>query len=85
MDKKIYKKVRRSCCICGEKQYALLDVHRIHEGGHYNEYNCVVLCVSCHRRHHSGLIKIIQKFYSSGGWLLEYEDGGEVILKNIPS
>ena len=81
-NKKTFKKQQKSCYICGETQYELLDTHRILpgcEGGKYNNGNCVCLCSSCHRKHHSGLISIKQWCNSTKGKMLFYidEDGKE--------
>lgn len=63
--------MKKGCCaVCGETNYALLDVHRIDEGKEYSEANCVVLCCKCHRLHHSGQYRIISKNYSTMGHVL---------------
>ena len=57
--------------------YELLDVHRIihgKDGGKYESSNCICLCTSCHRKHHSGLITIKQWYSSSKGKVLYYID-----------
>jgi 5-methylcytosine-specific restriction endonuclease McrA len=72
-NKKAFKKRSKQCRICGEKEYSLLDAHRIvpgEEGGKYEESNCVCLCVSCHRKVHSDLIKILGWKHSTCGRLL---------------
>ena len=74
ISKKIFKKIRRTCHICGEDKYELLDVHRIIHGEKYDNSNCVCLCASCHRKHHSGLITIKQWHTSTMGKVLHYID-----------
>jgi hypothetical protein len=82
VNKKVRKKVEGRCYFCTCDDYALLDVHRIvpgEEGGQYTDYNTVVVCSNCHRRCHSGSIKILGKHFSSSGkYVLNYiEDGVE--------
>lgn len=75
--KKYFKNIYKFCQICHEENYSLLDVHRIvpgEEGGKYEHGNCVCLCVSCHRKHHSKLINIKGWFSSTAGKLLLYID-----------
>lgn len=74
INKKSFKRRHRQCQICGEEKYELLDTHRVMEGGKYEETNCVCLCISCHRKHHSGLITIKKWFHSTSGKLLLYID-----------
>jgi len=62
------------CVICDIDNYALLDVHRIEEGKEYSFVNCVCLCCNCHRKHHTGLIKIKSKHFSTNGYILNYVD-----------
>ena len=81
ISKKAFKHRQGKCQICGEKEYKLLDVHRIipgEEGGKYEEGNCVCLCTGCHRKHHTKLIKIIGWFHSTkGNVLLFIDENGE--------
>lgn len=78
INKKAKKHMDGKCYFCSCDQYELLDVHRIVEGkdgGKYVEYNCVTVCVSCHRKIHNGLIKIFRKYYSTiGKYVLHYID-----------
>ena len=77
INKKAFKRRHRKCQICGEDKYELLDTHRIipeKKGGKYKEDNCVCICVSCHRKHHSGIISIKKWFNSTSGKLLLYID-----------
>jgi len=77
--KKAFKLRNKPCRICKEETYELLDTHRIipeEKGGKYTNSNCVCICVSCHRKHHSGLIDIKGWFDSSVGKLLLYIDEG---------
>jgi hypothetical protein len=81
IDKKAFKKSQNKCRICGEEDYALLDVHRILEGkngGKYLRYNSVSLCANCHRRVHDGQI-VIDKYYlsTSGEHVLRIIENGE--------
>lgn len=73
--KVIFKKIASNCRICGEDEYSLLDIHRIipgSEGGTYTVHNCVCICVSCHRLHHSveSELTIIKWANSTKGRLL---------------
>ena len=73
--KKIFKKIAHKCKICGEDEYPLLDVHRIlhgEDGGEYTIHNCVCVCNTCHRLHHSADSKltIIKLVNSTKGKLL---------------
>jgi hypothetical protein len=83
MDKITFKKRHKQCAICEEENYAILDVHRIHEGKEYSNGNCVVLCCKCHRMHHAGQIKIVDKRYSTTGSILFYEIDGREFIKEI--
>lgn len=78
----IKKLCDKECYFCGEKEYTLLDAHRIKEGsqgGKYEWWNILVLCSNCHRRIHSELIKILGKYKCSNGtYVIHYiEDGKE--------
>jgi len=84
MDKQSYKQHYHKCAICNIDEYNLLDVHRINEGKEYSLQNCICLCCNCHRKHHSGLIKITSKGYSTNGFILNYVDEqGEAQIKLI--
>lgn len=72
------------CYFCGEDRYELLDSHRIIEGqdgGTYNWWNMLTTCALCHRKCHTGIIKILGKHKCMGGNKLEIlhyiEDGVE--------
>lgn len=74
------------CRICGEKNYALLDIHRAvipgKEDGKYTVANSVVLCCLHHRMEQAGQIKILGWVDSTVGNLLHYidEDGNEQFI-----
>lgn len=75
VNKKAKKKAECKCCFCGVDDYSLLDLHRIKEGaegGEYTDSNTIVCCATCHRRVHSGQIKIDRKYRSTNGWVLHY-------------
>jgi hypothetical protein len=82
ISKKHFKKRNKVCRICGEDRYELLDTHRLKEQGPYSVSNCVCICNSCHRKHHSNLIKIIEWCHSTKGTLLHYidEEGNEQFI-----
>lgn len=73
--RKLYDK---KCFFCGVEDYELLDAHRIYEGsegGTYNWNNVLTSCVLCHRKIHTGKIKILGQHYSTAGhWLVHYID-----------
>lgn len=77
MDKIAFKEMYRKCAICPEDNYPLLDVHRIFEGKEYSFGNCVVLCVKCHRLHHTNQLKIKEKRHSTAGYVLFWEKNGK--------
>lgn len=85
MNKKEKKKIDKNCYFCNEDNYNVLDVHRIKpgsEGGTYSNFNTVTCCSNCHRKCHSGDIKILGKHYSTAGrYVLHYIQEGEEIWK----
>lgn len=85
MKKQVRKKIDGCCHFCGESDYSLLDVHRIIEGQHggkYTDFNCVTCCSLCHRKVHSGRIKILGKHYSTAGrYVLHYLEDEQEIWK----
>ena len=85
MNKQVKKKIDRCCYFCEEDDYALLDCHRIvpgEEGGKYTDHNTLTTCANCHRKCHSGKIKILGKYFSTAGrYVLHYEENGEEIWK----
>jgi hypothetical protein len=84
VNKKAFKKFNNACALCGLSEYSLLDVHRIKEGEEYSIQNCVCLCCNCHRKHHSGLIKILSKHFSTSGWFLQIlNENEEIEFKQI--
>lgn len=78
------KLVDGKCLICGLDAYEVLDCHRLvagRDGGRYDDYNTVTLCVLCHRKAHDGVIRILGKHFSTAGrYVLHYLDeaGAEV-------
>ena len=84
MHKKAFKMNYHKCSICDLDEYELLDVHRIKEGEEYSFQNCICLCCNCHRKHHTGLIQIFSKNYSTSGFILNYQDElGVIQMKMI--
>lgn len=84
MNKHNFKRLSSKCQLCDvDVPYELLDVHRIDEGGEYIERNCLAICVKCHRSHHSGLLKIKEKRFSTVGWVVIYEQDGNEKIKPI--
>lgn len=85
MDKKLKKLLDKKCCICEENQ--CLDVHRLtpgKDGGKYVEGNCVTICPNCHRKCHSGIIKIVGKYYcTSGRYIIKYIENEEEKMKEL--
>lgn len=81
MDKRIKKLIDKKCYICGEAEYALLDVHRIvpgENGGKYTYHNTVTICCACHRLVHANKIIIDRWHMSTKGRMLHYfVDGKE--------
>ena len=80
--KQLMKRTEKQCYFCEEGDYNLLDCHRIipgAEGGKYTDYNSLVICSNCHRKCHSGAIKVIGRHFSTTGrYVLNYiEDGKE--------
>jgi len=77
ISKKIFKLRAKKCKICGEKDYDLLNCHRIipgEKGGKYENTNCVCLCVKCHTLVHRNKITVIGWRNSTKGELLHIID-----------
>jgi hypothetical protein len=76
IDKQVKKIIEGKCYFCDCCNYDLLDVHRIayeSEENKYTEFNTVVVCSLCHRKIHSGIIKIDRKYFCTNGkWILHY-------------
>ena len=73
INKKVFKKAEGKCRLCGESNYALLDVHRIlpgKDGGKYVAHNVVTLCSNCHRKVDTNEFEIIGWITSTGGRML---------------
>jgi len=81
MNKIEKKKIDKCCYFCEERDYSVLDVHRIvpgEEGGTYTDFNTLTCCANCHRKCHSGVIKILGKYYStSGKYVVNYIENNE--------
>lgn len=80
--KQIKKLYDKKCYFCPECDYNLLDVHRIIEGkdgGKYHEANTITVCCKCHRKIHSGKIKIFRKYTTSLGKIVLHfiDENGE--------
>jgi len=77
INKKNKKLSDKKCKFCEEKEYCVLDLHRIlpgENGGTYENLNTVTCCANCHRKVHEGKIKIERMYYSTKGWILHYFD-----------
>lgn len=81
MDKKLKKHIDKECHFCLENNYSLLDVHRIKpgaEGGKYTKGNTITVCSNCHRKIHSGIIKIEGKYLTTKGChVVHYIENGQ--------
>ena len=77
----IAKLMYKKCYFCDENDYDLLDAHRIlpgEDGGKYHDRNILVLCANCHRKTHSGKLKIKGRYFSTAGrWMVLYEEDGQ--------
>lgn len=69
------------CAFCKEDDYDLLDAHRIfegQEGGTYHWVNMLTTCALCHRKVHTGKIKILGNHPGMAGWYVHYiNESGE--------
>lgn len=69
------------CFFCGEKDYDLLDCHRIYEGadgGTYHWLNSLTACSNCHRKCHSGRIQVHGRYLCTNGrYVVHYHEDGE--------
>jgi hypothetical protein len=87
-NKKNYKFSNNYCCLCGENDANVLDVHRIHEGSRGGEYyteNCCVTCANCHRKVHAGSIKIIRKHPTlSHRYYIEVLENDQIKFIEVP-
>ena len=86
INKKLEKKLEGKCIICNLEIYEILDVHRIEhgkDGGKYTKANTIVSCANCHRKIHSGKIKILGKYLSTAGKYIIHliDEGGKEIWK----
>lgn len=65
-----------ACFVCGERDYSLLDAHRIlpgAEGGKYHWQNVLTLCASCHRMVASGRLVVHGRHQTTlGKWVVHY-------------
>lgn len=87
-NKKNYKLSNNYCCLCGENDPNVLDVHRIYEGsrgGEYDSLNCIVCCANCHRKIHAETIKIVRKHPSlSHRYYIEVWENDERKFLEVP-
>jgi hypothetical protein len=79
--KQIKKKLYGQCFFCGEKDYELLDAHRVVLGGPYIPENILVCCAGCHRKIHCNKIIVDRKYPSTKGTLVHYFIDGEEFWK----
>jgi hypothetical protein len=80
------KKLRdKKCIFCEESNYSLLDCHRLTPGSKYTEKGTLVVCSNCHRRIHSGKIKIISRHPTTKGCdvLIYINEEGKEQIKEI--
>lgn len=77
----IRKHVMKRCFFCGDRDYSVLDVHRIvpgEDGGKYTEQNTLVVCCKCHRLVHADKIVIEKKYKTSRpNSIVHFWDNGE--------
>jgi hypothetical protein len=78
--KQIFKLVDKKCYFCPVNE--VLDAHRIlpgEKGGKYTRQNTVTICPNCHRKCHTGIIKILGRHYTTAGTYIMHwiEDGQE--------
>jgi hypothetical protein len=67
----------KKCFFCGIDDYKLLDAHRIIEGqngGTYSWPNTLTTCTLCHRKVHTGRIKVLGVHPGTKGWYVHYID-----------
>jgi len=78
MDKKLKKKLDGECYFCGEKNYSILDCHRIlpgKDGGQYNSINTITICANCHRKVHAEQIIVHGRYFCTNAkYVLHYTD-----------
>ncbi len=70
VDKVAQKHNDGSCVICDNKDYDVLNLHRIipgADGGRYTAWNVITVCANCHNRIHAGQIVIDRKYPSTSG------------------
>lgn len=75
--KQCKKLLMKKCFFCGCGDYALLDTHRIEQGGKYTSWNELICCCACHRRIHSGQITVYGKHNSTGGVVVHFTMNGQ--------
>lgn len=71
------KLIKKECCLCGEKNYVLLDCHRIIPGSKYTDWGTIIVCSNCHRRIHNQEIVILGQYNSTVGKIVQYLENGE--------
>jgi hypothetical protein len=77
VDKKQKKRIDKKCTFCEVDDYNLLDVHRIIPGSKYTKWGTATTCANCHRKCHSGEIKILGKYKSIVGNVINYMENNE--------
>lgn len=86
MGKRVHRKKIGKCTIC-DVELDITHMHHIEErakGGANVAFNEVELCPNCHLASvHGGRIKICGILYTTGGWMLEYEENGETKMKAL--
>ena len=79
--RKIIESLLHGCRFCGETTPSVLDEHHIvfrSEGGGNERSNLVVACANCHRKVHSGEIRVDGWYETSSGlklhcWIADEE------------
>jgi len=82
--KRLFKLAAGKCFFCPERDYSVLDNHRIEPGGKYVPHNVLVICSNCHRKEQRGKIRIDRKYATtSGRMVLRYFRGKKEYWKPL--